>query len=138
MVGANEMIANADKNKSIIVKKPSIKIDDCNITVGNQEIKPSSSVKFIVADIDNKLNFRKHIKTLRRKVFQNPSFTILKYIVTMHKRMFVILFFPKCPKRPKRPKCLMGVGGCGYTLVCTPSTPDDGVSTLAHGHFRVL
>ena len=64
---ANQMIANADKFKSIIVKKPSMKIDDFNITVGNQEIKPSSSVKLLGVDIDNKLNFRKHIKTLCRK-----------------------------------------------------------------------
>ena len=64
---ANEMIANADTFKIIIVKKPSMKIDDFNITVGNQEIKPSSSVKLLGVDIDNKLYFRKHIKNLCRK-----------------------------------------------------------------------
>ena len=64
---ANKMIANPDKFKAIILKKPSIKTDVINITVGNQEIKPASSVKLLGVDIDDKLNFRKHIQTLCRK-----------------------------------------------------------------------
>ena len=35
--------------------------------VGEQEIKPPSSVKLLGVNIDNKLNFRKHIKEISGK-----------------------------------------------------------------------
>ena len=61
------MVANSDKFKFIVLKKPCIKTDDITITVGNQEIKPDASVKLLGLDIDEKLNFRKYIKTLCKK-----------------------------------------------------------------------
>ena len=61
---SNEMIANPDKFKVIVLKKPSIKTDNISITVGNQQIKPDASVKLLGVDIDDKLNFKKHIKHL--------------------------------------------------------------------------
>ena len=63
----NEMIANPDKFKFIVLKKPSIKTDDIIITVGNQELKPEESVKLLGLDIDDKLNFRKYIKNMCKK-----------------------------------------------------------------------
>ena len=63
---SNEMIANPDKGDSA-KKKPSIPTDDIKITVGNQEIKPDVSVKLLGVDIDEKLNFRKHITNLCKK-----------------------------------------------------------------------
>ena len=59
---SNKMIANPDKFKVIVLKKPSINVEDIIVNVGNQEIKPSSSVKLLGLNIDNKLNFKKHIK----------------------------------------------------------------------------
>ena len=58
------MIANQDKFKVIILKKPSITTDNINVTVGNQKIKPDASVKLLGVDIDDKLNLKKHIKHL--------------------------------------------------------------------------
>ena len=53
----NNMIANPDKFKSIVLKKPSLKIEDINITVGEKEIKPASSVDLLGLTIDENLNF---------------------------------------------------------------------------------
>ena len=64
---SNEMIANQDKFKVIVLKKPSIETDNINITVGNMEIKPSASVKLLGLDIDENLNFIKHIKKMCKK-----------------------------------------------------------------------
>ncbi len=64
---SNKMIANPDKFKSIVLKKPSIKTDDININVGNMQIKPATSVKLLGLDIDDKLNFRKYIKNMCKK-----------------------------------------------------------------------
>ena len=55
---SNQMIANPDKFKVIILKKPSITTDNINVTVGNQKIKPDASVKLLGVDIDDKLNFK--------------------------------------------------------------------------------
>ena len=64
---SNKMIANPDKFKVIVLKKPSINVEDIIVNVGNQEIKPSSSVKLLGLNIDNKLNFKKHIKEISSK-----------------------------------------------------------------------
>ena len=61
------MIANPDKFKVIILKKPYISIDNINVTVDNQKIKSYASVKLLGVDIDDKLNFKKHIKHLCSK-----------------------------------------------------------------------
>ena len=61
---ANEMIANPDKFHAIILKKPSLKIDDLKINVGNQQITPEKTVKLLGVTIDDKLNFRKHIQNI--------------------------------------------------------------------------
>ena len=45
---SNKMIANPDKFKSIVLKKPSFKTENINITVGNLEIIPATSVKSMV------------------------------------------------------------------------------------------
>ena len=50
------------------MEKQSINLEnDILITVGEQEIKPTSYVRLLGLDIDNKLNFRIHIKELCRK-----------------------------------------------------------------------
>ena len=61
---SNEMIANKDKFKAIVLKKPSIETDNISITVGNMEIKPSASVKLLGLDIGEKLNLKKYIKKM--------------------------------------------------------------------------
>ena len=65
---SNNMIANPDKFKAIILKKASI---DCNshiaIKVGDQLIEPTSSVNLLGLEIDDKLNFRNYIKEMCRK-----------------------------------------------------------------------
>ena len=67
-LASNSMIANPDKFKAIILKKPSIDIaQDLVITVGDQEIKTNSYVRLLGLDIDNQLNFKTHIKELCRK-----------------------------------------------------------------------
>ena len=66
-LASNKMIANPDKFKLIILKKPSINVEDIIVNVGNQEIKPSSSVKLLGLNIGNKLNFKKHIKEISSK-----------------------------------------------------------------------
>ena len=63
----NNMIANPDKFKSIILKKPSLKIEDIHITVDEKEIKPASSVDLLGLTIDEHLNFKIYIKKLCKK-----------------------------------------------------------------------
>ena len=62
---ANRMIANPDKFKAILLKKPSVDFNnDIVIKVGDQIIEPTSSVNLLGFEIDDKLNF----KTYKRAV----------------------------------------------------------------------
>ena len=64
---SNEMIANPDKFKAIIAKKPSTNIENISINIGNQTIQPNCDVKLLGLNIDEHLNFRKQIKTMCSK-----------------------------------------------------------------------
>jgi hypothetical protein len=60
----NNMLANADKFKLIILQKPALKrannISNENITlsIGNEQIKPKPDVKLLGLKIDENLNFK--------------------------------------------------------------------------------
>ena len=61
----NHMQANAHKFQAMLMglKEPS----DIYFEVGDRAIHPSDSVKLLGVDIDNKLNFNKHISSLCNK-----------------------------------------------------------------------
>ncbi len=61
---SNNMIANPDNFKSIVLKKPQMKTNHVNITVGNLEIKLDTSVKLLRLEIEDNLNFRKYFKQM--------------------------------------------------------------------------
>ena len=63
----NNMIANPDKFKAMVLKKPSIKIEDIGIIIGDMEVRPVSSIDLLGLKIYENLNFRKHIKSLCAK-----------------------------------------------------------------------
>ena len=62
----NEMKSNNDKCHLFIVNS-----QDNIITVGNEKITGSSSVKLLGITIDNKLNFIEHIENIFKKANQN-------------------------------------------------------------------
>ncbi len=64
---ANDMIANPDKFKFIVVKKPSQQLEDITISIGDHTIKSSSSVDLLGLNIDEHLNFRNYIKHMCSK-----------------------------------------------------------------------
>ena len=64
---ANNMIANPDKFKFIVVKKPSQKLEDITINIGDHKINSSTNVDLLGLNIDEHLNFRNQIKNMCSK-----------------------------------------------------------------------
>ena len=63
----NNMFANPDKFQAIIVHHNKNINENYTLNVNNIEIKSTNSVRLLAIDIDNKLNFDKHLASLCRK-----------------------------------------------------------------------
>ena len=64
---ANRMIANPKKFQAILVsKRKSTILGDLTISINKVDIKPKNSVKLLGITVDNKLNFEKHISSIRK------------------------------------------------------------------------
>ena len=62
----NKMLANPDKFQLIVLSKPSLRKTDESIemNIRNENLNAKTSVKLLGIEIDDKLNFKKHIKDL--------------------------------------------------------------------------
>ena len=63
----NNMFANPDKFQAIVVHHNKNVKGDYNIDVNNIKIKSTNSVKLLGVEIDNNLNFGKHVSSLCQK-----------------------------------------------------------------------
>ena len=94
----NEMKSNNDKCHPLIVNS-----QDNIITVGNEKITGSSSVKLLGITIDNKLNFNEHIANICKKANQKlHAFARIAHYLDSHKlklimKTFIESQFNYCP-----------------------------------------
>ncbi len=100
----NEMIPNAKKFQALIVAKNKVGIfNKIPITIKGKTIFSKSSVKFLGINIDNKLNFDEHIRSLCNKGGQqlNALFRLNRYLTFESKKILVNSFiysnFNYCP-----------------------------------------
>ena len=63
----NKMIVNPKKFQAIIINRQNRSNHNCCLTINNAEIKSKKSVTFLGIEIDNKLNFEKHVPTICKK-----------------------------------------------------------------------
>ena len=63
----NEMIVNADKFQAIILNKKEIEAK-CKLTIDNNDIESTKSVKLLSITIDDRLRFDQHIPNLCSEV----------------------------------------------------------------------
>ena len=61
------MIVNPKKSQAIIINRQNRSNHNCCLTINNIEIKSKESVTLLGIEIDNKLNFEKHVSTIRKK-----------------------------------------------------------------------
>ena len=63
----NNMIVNPKKFQAIIINRPNRSNHNWYLTINNAEIKSKESVTILGIEIDNKLNFEKHVSTICKK-----------------------------------------------------------------------
>ena len=63
----NNMIVNPKKFQAIIINRQNRSNHNCCLTINNIEIKSKESVTLLGIEIDNKLNFEKHVSTICKK-----------------------------------------------------------------------
>lgn len=63
----NSMFVNSKKFKEIYVNKLNESNHNCSLTINKAEIKSKKSVTLTGIEIDNKLNFEKHLSTICKK-----------------------------------------------------------------------
>ena len=61
------MIVNPKKFQAIIINRPNRSNHNWYLTINNAEIKSKESVIILGIEIDNKLNFEKHVSTICKK-----------------------------------------------------------------------
>ena len=61
------MIVNPKKFQAIIINRPNRSNHNWYLTINNAEIKSKESVTILGIEIDNKLNFEKHVSTICKK-----------------------------------------------------------------------
>ena len=61
------MIVNPKKFQAIIINRQHRSNHNCCLTISNAEIKSKESVTLLGIEIDNKLNFEKHVSTICKK-----------------------------------------------------------------------
>ena len=64
----SNMIVNPKKFQAVITNRQNRSNHNCCLTMNNIEIKPKESVTLLSIEIDNKLNFEKHVFTICKKV----------------------------------------------------------------------
>ena len=63
----SNMIVNPKKFQAIIINRQNRSNYNCCLTINNADIKSKESVTLIGIEIDNKLNFEKHVSTICKK-----------------------------------------------------------------------
>ena len=63
----NNMIVNPKKFQAIIINRQNRSNRNCCLTINNAEIKSKELVTLLGIEIDNKLNFEKHVSTICKK-----------------------------------------------------------------------
>ena len=63
----NNMTVNPKKFQGIIINRQNRSNQNCCLTINNAEIKSKESVTLLGIEIDNKLNFEKHVSTICKK-----------------------------------------------------------------------
>ena len=71
----NDMIANPDKFQAIILSRNSSKQDTYQLKFDNNVIQSSPEVILLGMEIDNKLNFNKHVHQLVKRAGGQLNFT---------------------------------------------------------------
>ena len=61
------MVVNPKKFQAIIINRQNRSNHNCYLTTNNVEIKSKESVTLLGIEIDNKLNFEKHVSTICKK-----------------------------------------------------------------------
>ena len=61
------MIVNPKKFQAIIINRQNRSNHNCCLTTNNFEIKSKESATLLGIEIDNKLNFEKHVSTICKK-----------------------------------------------------------------------
>ena len=61
------MVVNLKKFQAIIINRQNRSYHNCYLTTNNVEIKSKESVTLLGIEIDNKLNFEKHVSTICKK-----------------------------------------------------------------------
>ena len=67
----NNMIVNPKKFEAIITNRQNRSNHNCCLTIHHVEIKSKESVTLLGIEIDNKLNFEKHVSTICKKAITN-------------------------------------------------------------------
>ena len=67
----SNMIVYPKKFQAIIINRQNRSNQNCCLTINNAEIKSKGSVTFPDIEIDNKLNFEKHVFTIFKKRITN-------------------------------------------------------------------
>ena len=67
----NNMIVNPKKFQAIIINRQNRPNHNCCLTRKNAEIKSKEWVPLLGIEIDNKLNFQKHVSAMSRKTITN-------------------------------------------------------------------
>ena len=101
----NSMIVNPDKFQSILIdrKHQNDKVEDPKLHFDGKEIRPEDSVKLLGVEIDNKLNFDKHITNVcRKRATQLNALCRLKSLLGEKERKnlvnsFIYANFSYCP-----------------------------------------
>ena len=63
----NNMTVNPKKFQAIIINRQNRSNHNCCLTINNVEIKSKESVSLLGIEIDNKLNFEKHVSTICKR-----------------------------------------------------------------------
>ena len=63
----NNMTVNPKKFQAIIINRQNRSNHNCCLTINNVEIKSKESVSLLGIEIDNKLNFGKHVSTICKR-----------------------------------------------------------------------
>ena len=99
----NNMIVNPEKFQAIIIDSRNQLQDKYRLRVNNAEIVPKTSVTLLGVEIDNKLNFEKHISSICKKASNqlNALSRIQKFMGQKEKETIINTFiysnFNYCP-----------------------------------------
>ena len=69
----NNMIVSPKKLQAVIINRQNRSNHKCCLTINNAEIKSKESVTHLGIEIDNKLNFEKHVSTICKKENNQPN-----------------------------------------------------------------